>query len=411
MKTKLTTLLLIAIASLTTNNLQAQTYTVGDPNTLFLRTASDINHGLAWYSNPVGGKPFGSEYPDGPVLFGYSGGILGVRQGSTNFAVLRWNSNGNVGIGGATPFTPSERLHVKDGNILLDYYTGTIGSVYIGGKPDASQNGMKLFFNNPANATYSGAYIDVRTGYTTTGLRFRVDNTTGSTERMRINADGNVGIGTSVLNTARLHVQAAATTNTTADNLACLSLDKPTSATTVRRMFMVPHLGTSAYSSMAQNGDVGFFWTDAAAGAQKNSTAAFVIAPWKDNWAGLRITADGNVGIGTPLVNNPYNYKLAVKGVIGAQELKIENTSTAWPDFVFAKNYSLMNLNELEAYLEVNKHLPNIPSAKEVSDNNGVLVGEFQTKLLQKIEELTLYVIQQNKEMEKIKSELNALKK
>jgi hypothetical protein len=86
--------------------------------------------------------------------------------------------------------------------------------------------------------------------------------------------------------------------------------------------------------------------------------------------------------------------------MIGAKELKIEITSTTWPDYVFDKNYRLLTLKELDEYLKTNKHLPNIPSSDEIKRDGGVNIGEMQAKLLQKIEELSLYIIQQNKRIE-----------
>ncbi|MES2133454.1 MAG: hypothetical protein V4506_13990 [Bacteroidota bacterium] len=115
------------------------------------------------------------------------------------------------------------------------------------------------------------------------------------------------------------------------------------------------------------------------------------------------VFADGTVGIGTPLTNNPYNYKLAVNGTIGCKAFKVEINSTAWSDFVFDKEYKLMPLKELETYINKNKHLPNIPSNAEVDANNGVDVVDVESKLLQKVEELTLYIIQQQKEIDELK--------
>lgn len=114
----------------------------------------------------------------------------------------------------------------------------------------------------------------------------------------------------------------------------------------------------------------------------------------------------GNVGIGTPLTQNPNNYKLAVKGKLGAQEVQIENNSLTWSDFVFNDDYKLMSLEELESYIKANKHLPEIPTAQEVKEN-GILLGEMNAKLLQKIEELTLHLIELKKEVETLKKSSN----
>ena len=116
------------------------------------------------------------------------------------------------------------------------------------------------------------------------------------------------------------------------------------------------------------------------------------------------ITPSGSVGIGT---TNPGNYKLAVEGTIGCRELIV--TTAGWSDFVFKDDYKLMNLDELEAKIKENGHLPEIPSAKEVSEK-GVSVGEMQSKLLQKVEELTLYVIDQNKRIAALERENEGLK-
>ena len=100
---------------------------------------------------------------------------------------------------------------------------------------------------------------------------------------------------------------------------------------------------------------------------------------------------NGNVGIGTL---DPKGYRLAVNGKIRAQEIKVE--ASPWPDYVFAKDYKLPSLQETESHIKEKGHLPGIPSAKEV-DANGINLGEINAKLLQKIEELTLHLIEKEK--------------
>ena len=117
----------------------------------------------------------------------------------------------------------------------------------------------------------------------------------------------------------------------------------------------------------------------------------------------MRIESDGSVGIGT----NPGIYKLAVEGVLGARAIQVKASS--WADFVFEKNYKLRPLKEVETFITANKHLPDVPSCKEIK-KEGVNVAEMDAILLQKIEELTLYAIEQNKRMEAIEKE-NALLK
>jgi hypothetical protein len=116
----------------------------------------------------------------------------------------------------------------------------------------------------------------------------------------------------------------------------------------------------------------------------------------------MRIDQNGNMGLGITTV--PTGYKLAVKGNLIAEKIVVKN-STAWPDFVFKKDYKLPSLNEVEQFISKNSHLPEIPSAGEV-ETNGQDVGEMNRLLLKKVEELTLYLIQQGKEIENLKKEI-----
>lgn len=111
-----------------------------------------------------------------------------------------------------------------------------------------------------------------------------------------------------------------------------------------------------------------------------------------------------SLAIGT---TNDHGYKLAVNGNILAQKLRI--TQTGWPDYVFHQNYKLSSLQYIEAFIKRNNHLPGVPSAKEV-EQKGLDVGDNQAMLLQKIEELTLYLIEQNKKLEALQKEVRQLK-
>lgn len=104
----------------------------------------------------------------------------------------------------------------------------------------------------------------------------------------------------------------------------------------------------------------------------------------------------GNVGIGTmvPMA------KLAVDGDIFARKIKV--TQSNWPDYVFHADYKLPTIAELENYILLHQHLPDIPSAKEI-ENDHLDLGEMDKKLLQKLEEQTLYIIQLHKELEALR--------
>ena len=105
------------------------------------------------------------------------------------------------------------------------------------------------------------------------------------------------------------------------------------------------------------------------------------------------------MGIG---MANPKN-KLDVNGTIRAKEVKVESE---WADFVFKKGYNLPTLEEVEQHIEEKGTLPGVPSEKEVKAN-GVNLAETDVLLLQKIEELTLYIIELKQEIEDLKSQVN----
>jgi len=111
----------------------------------------------------------------------------------------------------------------------------------------------------------------------------------------------------------------------------------------------------------------------------------------------MTIRHTGFVGIGT---ENPQSL-LAVAGKITAQEVEV--TMTGWADFVFADDYYLRPLTEVEQFINANRHLPDVPSEVEVLQN-GVNVGEMSATLLQKIEELTLYIIDLNKRIAELEN-------
>lgn len=119
------------------------------------------------------------------------------------------------------------------------------------------------------------------------------------------------------------------------------------------------------------------------------------------------ILTDSNVGIGTDLfADGNDNYRLSVNGSIRAHRIKVYTT---WADYVFHDDYKLPTLEEVENHINEKGHLIDIPSAKEV-DANGIDLGEMNKLLLQKIEELTLYIIDLDKKIENINFELNTKK-
>lgn len=126
---------------------------------------------------------------------------------------------------------------------------------------------------------------------------------------------------------------------------------------------------------------------------------------------GIRVTS-GSIGIGT---TNTQGYKLAVAGNMIAEEVKVKLQGT-WPDYVFNEDYKITPLSEIQTYIKKNKHLPEVPSAKEIQEK-GVNLGEMNKLLLKKVEELTLHLIEQEQNhknllqnVEKLRTELILLK-
>ena len=176
------------------------------------------------------------------------------------------------------------------------------------------------------------------------------------TNRMLIQSNGNVGIGLSTPY-GRLHINGGA-------------LRLGVGSSEAARTANVLEFGDNSYVKIGE-------W-------QKDNMLSFKAHSFNFNV--------GNVGIGTTTPQ----YNLDVAGTIRAEELIVETTGA---DYVFADDYQLRPLSEVEAFITENKHLPEIQSAQEMQEN-GVSVSELQTKLLQKIEELTLYILQQEERIQ-----------
>ena len=127
----------------------------------------------------------------------------------------------------------------------------------------------------------------------------------------------------------------------------------------------------------------------------------------RSNWSQKMFieSSSGNIGIGT---SDTKGFKLGVNGKVVATEVKVAAYDN-WPDYVFKKGYDLPTLTEVESHIKEKGHLQNIPSASEVK-KEGFFLGEMDAKLLQKIEELTLYTIQQEKQLKQQSKEIEELK-
>lgn len=231
------------------------------------------------------------------------------------------------------------------------------------------------------------------------------------TEYMRLQTTGFIGIGTTAPDT-KLHL-----------HQGILKLTGPNGAGG-------PMMILGGTPSVAPNGEWGIEYTTATPGREglnfwKPSMATggfgnYFLFLANSGKVGIntdnptaQLTVNGNMLIGDPstvCIPNG-NYKLFVQTGILTEKVRVAvNCSGQWADYVFASDYKLMSLPELEKYVNKNKHLPNIPSAEEVV-KEGMDVGQMTAKLLEKVEEMSLYIIDQNKKIEALQKEVESLKK
>lgn len=292
---------------------------------------------------------FGVDY-DGHS--GLGGALMNIQFGTATFPYLHIQNNGstagNVGIGTTSP---GAKLSVI-GNagfadaISVAYNTGNASNFW--GAVNIPQGQLSVTVPNGNAATFMG---------------------------------GNVGIGTT-LPGGLLDIASGAT-----------SYIKITNSAGGRITFN---------GSVNDYVNAGLFHSsgDVTLGSGGNSNIIFTDGATER----MRIGTTGNIGIGTISPSE----KLCVNGNIRSKKLIV--TQTGWSDYVFNKNYKLSPLSEIEQYIKTNKHLPDIPSAKE-AEKDGIDVGDTQALLLKKIEELTLYVIAMEKQNTKQQRQINEQQK
>ncbi len=349
--------------------------TMTAPLTLNNATGNKIDF---YYSSPTSRYGIGLQgsllqmYTDGigsDITFGYGS--------STSFTEgMRIKGNGNVGIG----VNPTEKLHVVASN------SSSTAKFYQGG----TGNAISALSNN-------GSAIEA-TAYNLSAPTIKVLGGAYS-----IVTDGAVGIGTTSPTQAGLVVNkvVGATNAIFGSNTSGVSLQSN-----------YPGIGFNTYynggSYMIGSGGAGYVGANPSNGrlifATTSANANAGIANplydklWIDNDGTVRM---GSSNLNAENVNLGVGYKLKVYGKIITEEVRVQLKS-AWPDYVFNEGYKKLTLPELETYLKANKHLPNVPSAAEI-EKDGQLLGEIQRKMLEKIEELSLYVIELKKEIDALK--------
>lgn len=301
-----------------------------------------------------------------------------TRNAGTEAEAARLTSTGRLGIG---TNAPSSLLHVN-GTVTVN--NAIVGDVYHAYVLLSNAAGAKLNWGagaNQSSVTCGGG----------------VAIATNNLERMRVNPNGNMGVGTNAPG-AKLHVNGTVRLEALAnDNTKDYVIAADADGNLFKRQAST--LGGSSAASWALVGSTVTSTTNKF--GSLNSEALSIITNSTER---MHITADGNIGIGT---STPQG-KLAVNGTIYTKKVTV--TATGWPDYVFADGYKLPSLAEVEAFIKKNKHLPEVPSAKTI-ESNGLDLGDNQAVLLKKIEELTLYAIEQQKQIEEMKKEIENMKK
>lgn len=288
----------------------------------------------------------------------------------TVFSAPGKNRTGKVAIGNVTGIEPSAKLHIKadkhngfgeDADILLQSQAGFEAAVCFQNKNNRISVATD---SNAMNFTAGGFSFESQTS-----MNF-ISNDFIFVPRREMLVNGSLRVNRSVI-------------------LTELAGD------TARRMVCVNSEGcleTMNVSSVRDN--MGNHV------AERNiHLNGFKLVNSKDN-GGIFLDGNNRVGIGT---STPL-YELSVNGTILAKELIVSKLDEDWPDYVFDPEYKLTSLEELGSYVKDERHLPGVPSAKEMEDG-GIKVGEMNAILLKKIEELTLYVIELQQQINELKGE------
>lgn len=313
-------------------------------------------------------------------LFGTKVVFFGYESGVSN------TGTGNVGLGYRTLFSSTGSNNLALGSESLRANTSGYSNTAVGSF--ALTKNTDGFLNVGLG---SNALADNTTGDENFGLG-------GAAMRKMISGNYNIAIGTySLFN------------NTTGSNNVAIGRQAAYNATGSNNLF----LGYQAGYSETGNDKLYI--------ANSSTTAPLVKGEFdKKN---LKINTGSTVSqtVGFLAVGNfdaafampsPTNtYRLIVEGGIITEKIKVAVKGSAdWADYVFEPSYKLMPLDKVESFVKVNKHLPNVPSAEEVA-KNGLDISQTSAKLMEKIEELTLYMIEMNKEINALKLENEKLKK
>ena len=279
--------------------------------------------------------------------------IIKTDANGSGGEVMRVTAGGNVGIGTSTP------------NCIFEVH------------PPSGQNGICVH-----TSSLSGGFGVLSATNSNLANAFIVSNSISNSNPFIVKGDGKTGIGTSTIgNNMQLEVAGSVSIYDGNGNTSLFfGREQPT---------------IQALTPANQYGEWGMqYWAGSSKGGNNIGGMNFWKPFGSDGIGGnafLFLQDDGNVGIGTE--NPDPQYKLSVNGGVRAKKVVVE---IGWADYVFKKDYKLLPISELEKYVSINNHLPNIPSSQEI-ETKGLDLGSVQAKQMEKIEELTLYIIEVNK--------------
>lgn len=308
-----------------------------------------------------------------------------LRVQVNSLTKLLVSSNGGVSVGGSsTP--PSNGLYVS-GNAGIGTSSPSV-KLHISGtdevlRLDGTNPYIQFFSSSAAKSYIQSTGNDFRLGTVGTNTSGKVQFTAGASTVMTLTSSGRVGIGTTSPSST-FHVKV---------NGEAMRIEGTDA-------FIQFFSGTTAKAFIQRTGN------DFKIGTSTGNSTGRLIFGTAGGGDQLWLLSDGRVSIGTSAAAT--GYKLSVDGKVMCEELRVE--MSPWADYVFSEDYKLRPLSEVESFITANKHLPGVPSANEI-ESSGLDVGQMQATLMEKIEELTLYVIDLQKQNDLLKEQVSQLVK
>ncbi len=337
----------------------------------------------------------------------------------------------NIGVGTATPTDAKLQVQTPANSTQAMFTDGVTGVSLLTefGRPSI---GLNMFYQSGYKFKgngFGGLFYYLPTSGSMTYYSSSATGTAGGTPGfspiMTMQADGNIGIGTTSPTEAKLQIhEPAGNTQFIAaagSNLPGISTFVPISAPSIgfnaRYQNGYKYMGAGYGSFWQYTPSVGrlSYWNSSTNGSADGAlSSSFSLAIDSSGQLGIGTSipkaplhVTGNVVFGSSSIEPAVGYKLSIDGRVICEEMRVQ-TSAAWPDYVFSGDYKLLPLEELEKSIKANNHLPNIPAAADV-EKNGFDVGDMNRRLLEKVEELTLYMIELKKENSRLTQRMSAL--